>query len=145
MTLKRESILWALCGAVFSAALFAVRRRWRGRARAGSVLRLPVEAPETIGDDDARQLAQDPDMDGGAEVKGISSEPPLTLTVSAGGSASCQSREPHSPQNRQRRRRPLSAGRDQDLTAPCVRRKPLLGTIREMPKAEADCFWHSRQ
>ncbi len=45
----------------------------------------------------------------------------------------------------QRRVRPLSVRRDQVLGSPAVRRNAALGTSSEMPKAEADCFWHSRQ
>ena len=41
--------------------------------------------------------------------------------------------------------RPLSVARDQKLTPPWLSRKSARRTITEMPKADADCFWHSRQ
>jgi hypothetical protein len=49
------------------------------------------------------------------------------------------------PQNMQSSVRPLSVGRDQILTSPRSTRNASLGTRTEMPKADADCFWHSRQ
>ena len=75
----------------------------------------------------------------------MSSEPPLTLIGSAGSTPSCHSREPQAGQKAQISVRPLSARRDQRATAPRPRRKSARRTISEMPKAEADCFRHSRQ
>ncbi len=57
----------------------------------------------------------------------------------------CQTREPQAGQNMQCRVRPVSVGRDHTAGVPRVTCRAPAGTETEMPKAEADCFWHSRQ
>jgi hypothetical protein len=76
---------------------------------------------------------------------GSSSDPTLIMTVSDPLSVSCQSRDPQAGQKAHLRRLPLSAARIQYFGAPRVTRRPARGTSSDMPKAEADCFWHSRQ
>ncbi len=65
----------------------------------------------------------------------LSSDPPLMLTVSDPPSDSCQNREPQFGQKAHLTRPPLSVGRVQNFGAPCVTRKPICGTMKEIPKA----------
>ena len=67
------------------------------------------------------------------------------LIVSGAALRSCQSREPQSGQKAPVKQPPLSVVRDQNFGFPRVTRKPSRGRMTEIPKAEADCFWHSRQ
>jgi hypothetical protein len=76
---------------------------------------------------------------------GSSNDPPLTLTLPVAPVPSCQTREPQAGQNAQASVPPLPFARDQTFTSPCVRRKSARLTMTEMPKADEDCFWHSRQ
>jgi hypothetical protein len=76
---------------------------------------------------------------------GSSSEPTLIVTVSGALSVSCQSRDPQFGQKAHLRRLPLSAVRAQYSGTPRVTRRPARGTASDMPKAETDCFFHSRQ
>jgi hypothetical protein len=76
---------------------------------------------------------------------GSSSEPPFKLIVSVAPIPSCYTREPQEGQNAQASVPPLSVARDQTFTSPCVRRKSARLMMTEMPQAEADCLWHSRQ
>jgi hypothetical protein len=76
---------------------------------------------------------------------GSSSEPTLIVIVSNALSVSFQSRDPQVGQKAHLRRLPLSAARIQYFGAPRVTRRPARGTSSDTPKAEADCFWHSRQ
>src|SRR5579863_9554733 len=81
-----------------------------------------------------------------AEVRsgGSSSEPPFTLIVLSRPSV-WQMREPHASQNVQANTPPLSVGRLQVRTLPCIIANALAGTMTEMPNADADCLRHSRQ
>jgi hypothetical protein len=54
-------------------------------------------------------------------------------------------RVPQSAQNMHSSTLPLSVGRLQLLRWPCVSMNASVGTMTEMPKAEADCLRHSRQ
>jgi hypothetical protein len=76
---------------------------------------------------------------------GSLSDPPLIEIVSEDGSDSCQSREPQVGQKAHLSFPPLSVARLQYLGAPWITRKPARGTSSDIPKAEADCFWHSWQ
>ena len=71
----------------------------------------------------------------------------LSVSASRSGVAalSCQSRVPQTAHKTQSTRRPLSAARDQTLVSPDKTVRPDRGTWRDMPNAEADWFWHSRQ
>ncbi len=80
------------------------------------------------------------------EISGeLSSDPALMLTVRDSVADSCQRREPQFGQKAHLTRPPLSVGRVQNSGPPRVTRKPVCGTMKDIPNAEADCFWHSRQ
>jgi hypothetical protein len=76
---------------------------------------------------------------------GTSSDPALMLTSGESGPAWCHTRDPQSGQNAHCVVPPLSVGLDQYLGSPLTRRKSARLTRWVMPKADADCFWHSRQ
>jgi hypothetical protein len=74
-------------------------------------------------------------------IEGASLEADLILPLLV----PCHTREPQSGQKKQVRDRPVSVGRVQCLSLPVRSRTSALRATTEIPKAEADCFWHSRQ
>jgi len=75
---------------------------------------------------------------------GSSSDPALRDTTLAPRTW-CHTRDPQIEQNMQSIVRPLSVGRVHVFGEPWVTLKAGRGTRSDMPNADADCFWHSRQ
>ena len=80
-----------------------------------------------------------------ARFGGRSSEPPLMLTISSLSGLPCHTRDPHRGQNAQSTEPPIVAGRVQTCGYPDSRLKSAAFTSTEIPNADEDCFWHSRQ
>lgn len=76
---------------------------------------------------------------------GSSNEPPLMLMVSGLPLLWCQSREPQMTQKTHSSRCPDAVWRDQDEVSPRRSVNSLLGTVNEIPNADADCLRHSVQ
>ena len=76
---------------------------------------------------------------------GSSRQPPLTLSVAGCPVLRCHRREPQSGQNAQSRTCPEAVRRDHSRGEPCSSRSAVRGIVKEIPKAEEDCFRHSVQ